>query len=45
MYNNINSYFIKNVNILFVINNFSLNQKVSYIKLKYLKLAVFKDLF
>ena len=37
MYDIINSYFIKNVIILFVINNFSLNQKVSYIKLKYFK--------
>ena len=45
MYDIINSYFIKNVIILFVINNFSLNQKVSYIKLKYLKLYVFQDLF
>ena len=45
MYDIINSYFIKNVIILFVINNFSLNQKVSYIKLKYLKLCVFQDLF
>ena len=45
MYNIINSYFIKNVIILFVTNNFSLNQKVSYIKLKYLKLRVFPDLF
>ena len=45
MYNNIYSYFKKNVIILFVINNFSLNQKVSYIKLKYLKLRVFQDLF
>ena len=38
MYNNIYLYFIKNVIILFDINNFSLNQIVSYIKLKYLKL-------
>ena len=45
MYDIINSYFIKNVIILFVINNFSLNQKVSYIQLKYLKLGVFQDLF
>ena len=43
MYDIINSYFIKNVIILFVINNFSSNQKVSYIKLKYLKLYVFQD--
>ena len=45
MYNNIYLYFIKNVIILFDINNFPLNQKVSYIKLKYLKLWVFQDLF
>ena len=45
MYNIINSYFMKNVIILFDINNFPLNQKVSYIKLKYLKLNVFQDLF
>ena len=45
MYNNIYLYFIKNVIILFDINNFSLNQIVSYIKLKYLKLCVFQDLF
>ena len=45
MYDIINLYFIKNVIILFVINNFSLNQKVSYIQLKYLKLTVFQDLF
>ena len=45
MYNNIYLYFIKNVIILFDINNFSLNQIVSYIKLKYLKLRVFQDLF
>ena len=45
MYKIINSYFIKNVIILFVINNFSFNQEVSYIKIKYLKLCVFQDLF
>ena len=45
MYNIFNSYFMKNVVILFVVNYFSLNQKVSYIKLKYIKLYVFKDLF
>ena len=45
MYDIINSYFIKNVIILFVFINFSLNQKVSYIQLKYLKLLVFQDLF
>ena len=45
MYDIINLYFIKNVIILFVVDDFSLNQKVSYIKLKYLKLYVFQDLF
>ena len=45
MYNIIKSYFKKNVIILFVINNSSLNQKVSQIKLKHLKLHVFQDLF
>ena len=45
MYNIINPYFIMIVIILFIINNFSLNKKVSYIKLKYLKFKVFQDLF
>ena len=45
MYNIIYSCFIKNVIILFAINKISLNQKVSYTKLKHLKLYAPQDLF